>query len=407
MKPFSLLVKPTSADCNMRCKYCFYLDRYSLYPKSSKHRMSDSVLEATIKSYMATYQPQYAFAWQGGEPTLMGVEFFRRVVELQKKYGRAGTSVANGLQTNTTMIDDEFARHLSKYRFLVGVSLDGPAHIHDHYRHFVSGRGSHADVIHGIGCLQQNRVEFNILTLVSNINVGKGRDIYRYLRDKGFLYQQYIPCVEFDNNGQPLIFTISAKQWGDFLCEIFDEWIKWDTRRVSIRWFDSIISYLVDGGYNVCQMGRNCCQYFVIEHNGDIYPCDFFVCPELKLGNIGNASWQELVQSRIYLDFGAQKARWHKECDNCDELSYCSGDCLKHRLFHGRMHSGQLSWLCYGYKQFFQHALPGLKNLADTIRKERLKTRMQASPRDPSGKIGRNEPCPCGSGLKYKKCCGQ
>jgi uncharacterized protein len=154
-------------------------------------------------------------------------------------------------------------------------------------------------------------------------------------------------------------------------------------------------------------MEKNCCQYFLVEHNGDIYPCDFFVSPELKLGNICDTSWPELLQSRIYLDFGAQKAQWPQECDNCSYLPYCSGGCLKHRLFHGTKHPRQLSWLCRGYKQFFHHALPGLRNVADTIEEERFKARPGASPRDSAHKISRNEPCPCGSGLKYKKCCGR
>jgi uncharacterized protein len=369
--------------------------------------MSDRVLERMISSYMATDQPAYYFGWQGGEPTLMGVEFFRKVTEFQQRYGRRGAVVSNGLQTNATLIDDEMAAHFSKYRFLVGVSIDGPGEIHDRYRVNTVGRGSHGDVLKGVDCLKRHNVEFNALVLVSSANLNRAKEVYHYLRNLGIYYHQYIPCVEFDNNGKPLIFTVSARQWGGFLCEVFDEWMKGDTRRVSIRWFDSIISYLVDATYTVCQMGKNCCQYFLVEHNGDIYPCDFFVRPELKLGNICDASWGELLQSRIYVDFGAQKAQWHEECDSCHDLPYCSGGCLKHRLFHGTRHSRQLSWLCHGYKQFLQHALPELENLADTVKKERSKARMGAGPRDSSAKIGRNEPCPCGSGLKYKRCCGR
>ena len=406
-KPFSLLIKPTSADCNLSCEYCFYLDRSALYPETKRHRMSDRVLERMIASYMATAQPAYYFGWQGGEPTLMGVEFFRRVTEYQQKYGRQGAVVSNGLQTNASLIDDEVAAHFSKYRFLVGVSIDGPAQMHDRYRVNSAGRGSHADVLKGIDCLKRHKVEFNALVLVSSANVKRAKEVYHYLCDLGIYFHQYIPCVEFDNNGQPLTFTISGRQWGDFLCGVFDEWIKWDVRRVSVRWFDSIVSYLVDGRHTVCEMGQNCCEYFLVEHNGDIYPCDFFVQPELKLGNICKTSWRELLQSQIYLDFGAQKAQWHKQCDTCNYLSYCSGGCLKHRLFHGAKNPRQLSWVCHGYKQFFQHALPGLKKLAETLNKERLRVGMMASSWDSSAKIGRNEPCPCGSGLKYKRCCGR
>ena len=307
--------------------------------------MSDETLEFLIKNYMETQQPNYVFCWQGGEPTLMGVDFFRKVVDFQKKYGRKGSFIINTLKTNGTLINDAFARHLSDYNFLVGVSLDGPSYIHDYYRAYKSGHRSHSDVMRGLECLKRNHVEFNILTLVSDINVNKGKEVYSYLRDSGFLYHQYIPCVEFDGNGQPLPFTVSGEAWGDFLCEVYDEWVKHDIRTVSVRLFDSIISYLVNGIYDNCQMGKNCCQYYVIEHNGDIYPCDFFVDGKLKLGNIEKNSWEQLALSRTYLCFGEQKSDWHEQCENCQFLPLCAGDCLKHR-FYGKKKPRQLSWLC-------------------------------------------------------------
>ena len=189
-RPFSLLIKPASADCNQRCAYCFYLDRASLYPDASRHRMTDDVLERLISSYLATDQPTYVFGWQGGEPALMGLDFFRRVTALQSKYGRNGSVVANGLQTNATLLEDEFCAHLGKFNFLVGVSLDGPADVHDRYRKYGDGRGTHADVLRGLETLRRHEVEFNILTLVSAANVKRGAEIYRYLRDLGVAYHQ-------------------------------------------------------------------------------------------------------------------------------------------------------------------------------------------------------------------------
>jgi len=410
MKPFSLLIKPASADCNLHCTYCFYLDRSALYPETKRHRMPDKVLAQMIFSYMKTEQKQYTFGWQGGEPTLMGVDFFRRVTELQQKYGRSGTLVTNGLQTNATLIDEEFAKHLAKYKFLVGVSLDGPENIHNRYRITADGRGSYTDVLRGIEHLKQNNVEFNILTLVTSANVKKGRDVYRFLCDMGFFYHQYIPCVEFDDKGSPMPFSINGEEWGDFLCEIFDEWIKRDTRKVSVRLFDSILALMVDNERNVCRMGNNCCQYFVVEHNGDIYPCDFFVDSDKRLGNIMNDSWEELQTSPRYIEFGRKKALWNEECNHCEHLKYCSGDCLKHRLYE-RDNSRDLSWLCSGWKRFFNHALPELEKLASSIKKERQLQQLANQKRGIQNrfshmKIGRNEPCPCGSGKKYKKCCG-
>jgi uncharacterized protein len=409
MKPFTLLIKPASADCNLRCEYCFYLGHSSLYPETKKHRMSADVLEKLIVGYMDTEQPNYAFGWQGGEPTIMGLDFFEKVTDLQKKHGRAGSLVSNGLQTNGVLIDDELARHFRKYNFLLGVSLDGPAEIHDHYRRYAGGSGSHADVLKGIEALKRHDVDFNILILVNAANVGRGREVYRYLCDNGFLFHQYIPCVEFDGGGKPMPFTISGGQWGDFLCEVYDEWYKADTRRVSIRFFDSLMTYLVDNVYNICHMNRNCCQYFVVEYNGDIYPCDFFVDKDLRIGNVADTSWNEAQESPLYLAFGRQKYRWNGLCEGCEYLPYCSGDCLKHRL-PTHHDPATLSWLCSGWKQFYKHSLPGFRTLAQHIKSERRMAHAAggggAEPQGSFEGIGRNDPCPCGSGKKFKKCHG-
>ena len=331
--------------------------------------MPEEVLERTIASYMATEQPQYIFGWQGGEPTLLGLDFFRRVVDLERKYGKAGCSVGNGLQTNALLIDEEWARHLGEYNFLVGISLDGPAYIHDRYRKYVNGRGSHSEVLQAIERLRRNRVQFNILTLVNNINVRKGKEVYNYLCDNEFFYHQYVECVEFDRRGKALPFTVSAEEWGNFLCEIYDQWIGGDTRRVSVRLFDSILTYLTESTRTVCKMGENCCQYFVVEYNGDIYPCDFFVQPELKIGNVRKGTWNQFRESTTYLDFGRQKGEWNPQCQECEYLVYCSGDCLKNR-FPQRKDPRQLSSLCKGWKMFYGHALPGLQKLAEEIKRE-------------------------------------
>ena len=285
MKPFSLLIKPASADCNLRCEYCFYIDHL----EEGKHapRMSDEILELLIKGYMSTNQDNnYSFGWQGGEPTLMGLKFFEKVIELQKKYGPPGAAVSNGLQTNGTLITEEMANFFGKYKFLLGVSLDGPAYLHDYYRKTLGQTPTHSLVMRGIEVLKKHNVEFNILILVNNKTVKKSREIYQYLKAQGFFYHQYIPCVEFDNNNKPHNYSITGKEWGTFLCELFDEWIKEDMKKISIRLFDSILEYLVYGQYNVCYMQNNCCQYFVVEYDGNVYPCDFFVRKDLLIGNV-------------------------------------------------------------------------------------------------------------------------
>lgn len=367
MKNFSLLIKPASADCNLHCEYCFYLSKSQLYPETTRHRMSYKLLERLISSYMATEQSCYSFGWQGGEPTLMGIDFFKAVVEMQKKYGRAGCYVANGVQTNATLINHELAKHFASYNFLVGCSLDGTAELHDKYRRSVNKSPSHQRALRGIQILKRHNVEFNILVLVSKANIKHARLVYNYLLDQGFMYHQYIPCVEFDSSGQPSPFTISGNEWGDFLCELFDEWKKTQNNMVSVRLFDSILVKMVNGVSNICTMSNNCCQYFVVEYNGDIYPCDFHVQPDLKIGNINKMSWQDATASPVYITFGARKSDMNDLCKKCPYLVYCAGDCLKHRMYAGNPPSN-LSWLCSGWKKFYTYAIPALEQMANKIR---------------------------------------
>lgn len=369
-RPFSLLIKPAGADCNLNCDYCFYAVKKCLYPETAAHRMSAEVLERMIASFMATSQLSYTFGWQGGEPTLMGTDFFKQVTDLQQKHGKPGSTVANGLQTNGTLITDDMSRHFGQYHFLLGVSLDGPPELHDVYRLSHDGRPSHARVMEGIERLTRERVEFNILVLVNAANVKHARKVYTYLRDKGFYYHQYIPCVEFDKDGRPLPFAITGRQWGDFLCGIFDEWIKSDTRLVSVRHFDSVLGRLVGEPSTVCHMERDCRQYFVVEHNGDVYPCDFFVRPELKLGNVMTNTWEEMQASDIYARFGVQKAKWNACCSKCRYLPLCAGDCLKNRPDDVRAPEA-LSHLCAGWRRFYDHTLSRFRALADGILQER------------------------------------
>ena len=400
MKPFSLLIKPASADCNLRCEYCFYIDH--LDGLEEVPRMSDEILEAMIASYMKTNQGNtYAFGWQGGEPTIMGLKFFKKVVELQQKYGKPGTVVQNGLQTNCTLITNEMAKFFGEYKFLLGVSLDGPEYLHDHYRKTIGQKPTHALVMRGIENLKRYKVEFNILTLVNNLTVKKAKEIYNYHKDKGFFYHQYIPCVEYDDHNNPYHFSITGEDWGTFLCELFDEWIKEDVNTVSVRLFDSIIEYLVFNRYNVCNIQENCCQYFVVEYDGNVYPCDFFVRKDLVLGNVLTGTWDDFLDSPIYHQFGRQKALWNDECNACPYLYLCHGGCQKNRV-GGPQSSKTLSVLCQGWKKFYTHALSRFEVLA---KKVRAGQHLNITSPIKAKKIGRNEPCPCGSGKKYKNCC--
>jgi len=364
--------------------------------------MSDEVLEQLVKGYMATTQPTYASIWHGGEPTLMGLDFFRKAVALQEHYGGKGAVVSNSLQSNATRIDDELARHFAHYRFLLGCSLDGPARIHDRCRCTAGGNATHETVMSGIDTLKRHGVEFNILVLVSKANVGQATEIYQYLTGQGFIFQQYIPCVEFDTNGNLLSFAITGREWGEFLCTLFDNWYPHDIHRVSIRLFDCVLQKIVDGTVNACHMGRNCCQYFVVEYNGDIYPCDFFVEASLKIGNIMDTGWDKALASKTYQDFGVQKSHWNLQCESCDCLNYCRGDCLKHRLYAGNT-AQNLSWLCAGWRRFFRYTRRRFHEIAEGIHRQRQDATQhsQQGSSNPSTP-GRNTPCPCGSGKNTK-----
>jgi uncharacterized protein len=396
MKPFSLLIKPSSWDCNLRCRYCFYLGKRSIYNESAP-RMSARMLQNMIQKFMAMEMPVHSFGWQGGEPTLMGLDFFRRAVAFQQQFGHPAQSVSNGLQTNGTLLNDEWGKFLRQYNFLVGVSIDGPAELHDRGRTFIDGHGSHAEVMRGMETLRRNKVDFNALTLVSAFNQEHPLEIYRYLKNQGINYHQYIECVEFDQAGKLLPFAVKPGRWGEFLCTIFDEWFKNDTRKISVRLFDSILVRLVDGYANVCAMGTDCRQYFVVEHNGDVYPCDFHVRPELKLGNINDDEFDSLLNSKIYREFGVLKNSWNKRCSTCDYLSLCAGCCPKNRPGND---PANLSVLCEDWRLFYSHTIERFRQLAAEIIEERKRAASQR--RQPS----RNDPCPRGSGKKYKKCCG-
>ena len=400
MKSFSLLIKPVSADCNLRCKYCFYIDHLNYVEK--KPRMSEATLESMIASYLQTDQNnQYAFGWQGGEPTLLGLKFWEKVVQFQTKHAPPGAVISNGLQTNGTLITDELAKFFAKYKFLLGVSLDGPPIVHDHYRKTIGNTPTHSLVMRGINHLKKNNVEFNILTLINDKNVQKANEIYQYLKDNGFYYHQYIPCVEFDENGNLRPYSVTGEEWGAFLCELFDNWIKDDTKKISIRLFDSILNYMVYGNYSVCYMGNNCCQYFVVEYDGSVYPCDFFVREDLLLGNVKTNTWDEFINSKIFKEFGSAKAKWNKACYTCPFINLCHGDCQKFR-FDGSQVLDTISALCKGWKKFYAYTLPRFILLARKIRDE---NKINSSIPFISTKIGRNSPCPCGSGKKYKNCC--
>jgi uncharacterized protein len=365
---FSLLIKPSAADCNLRCPYCFYIGKLRFLPP--RPRMADEVLEKMIASYLTTRQvASYTFSWQGGEPGLMGLRFFRRAVALQRKHAPRGAVICNAFQTNATLVSDELAEFFAEYKFLVGVSLDGPAQLHDHYRRTRDGQPTHATVRKNIERLRRHGVDFNVLTVVSDRTVKQPREIYGYLKNLGHFHQQYIPCVEFDSAGRLRPYAITGRDWGAFLCEIFDRWYAEDRDTISIRLFDSVVEYLVRGKYNTCTMGTDCRVYFVVEYDGSVYPCDFFVTDAMKLGNIMDGAWPDFLASPIFSDFGVAKSAWHEDCQSCAFLKLCHGDCQKFRPPRGQArNSSAKSVLCDGWLAFYAHTLPRFEQLAAELK---------------------------------------
>ena len=362
----SLLIKPASAVCNVDCSYCFYLDRDAdPYKALPGRRMTLETLERLVDTYLFYSYPNSAFAFQGGEPTLAGLPFFEKLVEFQKRYGRSGQAVSNSIQTNGLPIDDAWCRLFKEYHWLVGISMDGPEEMHDLYRIDRQGRGTWRAVMNAIECLKKNGVELNVLCVLSRANVAKPRELYRFFRSLGIDYIQYIPLSEFDGLGQPMPFTITPEEYGRFLCDTFDLW--WpDRRRVHIRYFENIAESLAGQRPGACTMYETCDSYAVVEYNGDVYPCDFFVERDWKLGNVNLDSWAEIARRQRRRQFAANKAVPHPACQVCEYRSICHGGCPKHRHDRNRQF-GDLDYFCAAYKTIFAKSVGPLKSELDRL----------------------------------------
>jgi uncharacterized protein len=356
----SLLVKPVSALCNIDCAYCFYLDRDAdPYKSLPARRMTDETLERLVDTYLFYSYPNSVFAFQGGEPTLAGPAFFERLVELQKRHGRNGQSVSNAMQTNGILLDDRWCQIFHEYNWLIGISIDGPEELHDRYRLDRSHNGTWKKVMRGIEVLQKHKVEFNVLCVLNRANVEKPKEVYKFFRGLGIEYIQYIPLSEFDAQRNLLPFTVTPEQYGRFLVETFELW--WpERRRVRIRYFDNIAEALAGQKPGNCTMHATCDSYAVVEYNGDVYPCDFFVEDGWKLGNINLDSWAEIARRRPRYSFAEKKTLAHAECRVCEWQSICHGGCPKHR--HDRYRRFEdLDYFCSAYKTIFSKAVPLLK----------------------------------------------
>lgn len=353
--PQTILVKPVSADCNLACAYCFYAPKSSIYPETNP-RMSEETLTRMIEETLMTGAPSVSFVWQGGEPTLAGLEFFEKAVELQELYRYPGQTVNNSIQTNGVLLDENWAKFFKKKGWLVGLSLDGPELSHDVYRVFHNHQGSYASVNRGLDKLREKGVQYNILTLLNDVNVKKPSELYRWLVGSGHKHLQFIPCMELNSYGKVAEFSITPEEYGKFLIEVFDEWVK-DIPEVYVRDFEDILIGLVTGNTPNCVFNGRCGEYIVVEYNGDAYPCDFFVDTEWHLGNINETGIEKLYQSEKMNEFRKNR-RLQEKCKSCNWTEYCYGGCQKTVLY------GEY-YFCESIKLFLKERGSALKSLAE------------------------------------------
>ncbi len=427
---FHVMAKPIGPICNLDCKYCFYLEKESLYPQVSRWAMREEVLDSYIRQYIEAHDtPVVHFAWQGGEPTLLGVEYFRHLVALQRKYAN-GKQIQNAFQTNGVLLNDEWAALFKEHDFLIGISIDGPRELHDAYRVDKGGQPTFDRVLRGIETLRRNRVEFNTLTTVHRANADHPLEVYRFLRDHGSGFMQFIPIVEriarqvtadglqlispdFTGAAQVAPWSVEPRQFGRFLCAIFDEWVRHDVGRCYVQLFDVSLEMWTGLESSLCVFKKQCGAALAIEHGGDVYSCDHFVYPQNRLGNIMESPLQELVNSAQQHAFGeAKESTLSKYCRECDVRFACNGECPKHRFLTTPDGEPGLNYLCAGYKMFFRHVDPAMRFMAAELAGGRApanvmrwmaEKEMQAALKSAQ----RNDPCPCGSRKKFKHCCGR
>jgi uncharacterized protein len=418
---FQVMTKPRGAICNLDCKYCYFLSKERLYPNSS-FRMSDNLLETYTRQYIEAQQvSEITFAWQGGEPTLMGLEFYRQAVAYQQKYKRPGMHILNAFQTNALLLDDSWCEFFFEHDFLIGISLDGPRELHDAYRVDKGGRPTFDRVMQGVDLLKQHRVEFNILTTVHAANADYPVEVYRFLRDEVCTpFVQLIPIVErqndtgFQEGRQVTARSVTAEQYGKFMIAIYEEWVRHDVGHVFVQLFDVALAAWVGDRPGLCIFEETCGGALALEHNGDVYSCDHFVEPKHLLGNLMDIPLSDIVMSPQQQQFGtAKRDSLPNYCRNCEVRFVCNGGCPKDRFID--THDGEpgLNYLCVGYKAFFKHASETMQFMANELNHHRPPANVMLYMHQKDNALQtlfaqakRNDMCPCGSGLKFKKCHG-
>jgi uncharacterized protein len=433
-RAFHVMAKPSGATCNLDCDYCFFLSKEMLYP-GSRFRMAEELQELYLRQLLEGHRnaPEVVVAWQGGEPTLMGLDFFRRSIDLIETHKRPGQQVLNTLQTNGTLLTDEWGVFLAEQHFLVGISIDGPRDIHDKYRLDKGGKGTFDRVMRGLDVLRRNKVDYNVLTTVHAASQHRGREVYRFLRDEcGATFMQFIPIVEratpetlaAANSGwgdrgrlRPLYVldgslvtdrTVSPDGYGRFHIDIFEDWVRRDIGTVYVQMFDTALANWYGEGGAMCVHSETCGQQLALEHNGDLYSCDHFVEPRFKLGNIRDLPMLDMVASPQQLAFGqAKRDTLTRYCLDCDVRFACHGGCPKDRFATSPYGEPGQHYLCPSYKSFFGHVRTPMEAMCVLLREDRAPSELMAGYAAEDAKRGRNDPCTCGSGRKWKSCHGR
>jgi uncharacterized protein len=413
-EPFVVMAKPIGPICNLACDYCYYLAKTSLFPARERYRMPDAVLEAHIRAFIeASPGPVVFFAWHGGEPTLAGLPFFRRVVELQRRHLPAGWSCINNLQTNGTRLDDAWCAFLAENRFAVGLSVDGPARLHDRGRPDRRGRPTHARVMRGLALLRAHGIEPDILCTLNARTAEAPLEVYRFFLDAGVRWLQFLPVVERDAAGGVTERSVDPEAVADFLGAVFDEWVRHDVGRIAVQNFAEALLVVSGKPANLCVMAETCGRVLALEHDGGVYACDHFVDPAHRLGSVTDDGLSALVDSPAQLAFGRSKQTSLPACCRaCPVLFLCNGGCPKDRFAVAPDGEAGLNHLCAGYRRSFEHMLPYLRRMVELGRSGRgvaaIMTALAADEREERQRwraASRNDPCPCGSGRKYKHCC--
>ena len=427
---FHLLAKPTGAVCNLDCSYCFFLSKEMLYP-GSRFRMADELLEAYLRQLIEAHATvaEVAIAWQGGEPTMMGLDFFRRSIELAEQFLQPGQRAAYTIQTNGTLLNEEWAAFFKEHDFLVGISIDGPQELHDAYRVNKGGKGSFDQVIKGLDHLRAAGVEWNALTTVHARNGDRGREVYRFLRDEcGARFIQFIPIIErvaeaadgevpwsswrdrplYEQKGELVTNrSIGGEQYGRFLIDVFEEWVRRDVGEVYVQLFDVTLANWVGEPPGLCVHSETCGLALALEHTGDLYSCDHFVEPAYRLGNIAEHRMLDMVASQQQQRFGLDKRDTLPQfCLDCDVRFACHGGCPKDRFIRTPDGDPGLNYLCPGFKAFFHHVDPAMRFMAERLGVGAAPSEIVAHYAAEDAKRGRNDACTCGSGKKWKHCHG-